>query len=136
MLDIITTPGAFWLLGLHGRWSGRWSRSSRWCRRMICVAYLTLWERGHRLHADPPGPNRASACAAGCSRIADAVKLIFREIIVPTGGEQGPVPPRPGRDHHAGAGRLGGRAFGLRWRSPLNAGLLFLMAITSMVDAA
>ena len=69
-----------------------------------------LGAQGHRLHpgADPVptgwGPYGL------LTPIADAVKLIFKEIIRPTAASKGPVLPRPGDDHHAGAGRVGGGA--------------------------
>ncbi len=77
---------------------------------MICVAYLTLWERkGIGYTQIRLGPNRVGPGGL-LQPIADAVKLIFKEIIRPTARQQGPVLPGPGDDHHAGAGGLGGGA--------------------------
>ena len=61
------------------------------------------------------------------------MKLIFKEIIRPTAANKAPVLPRAGDDDHAGAGRLGVIPFGPEVAlANINAGLLFLMAITSM----
>ena len=82
---------------------------------MICVAYLTLWERkGIGYTQIRLGPNRVGPGGL-LQPIADAVKLIFKEIIRPTAANKGAVLPGPGDDHHAGAGGLGGGA--LRPRS-------------------
>ena len=51
---------------------------------MGCVAYLTLWERkGIGFTQLRPGPNRVGPFGL-LTPIADAVKLIFKEIIRPT----------------------------------------------------
>ena len=55
---------------------------------MGCVAYLTLWERkGIGFTQVRLGPNRVGPFGL-LQPIADAVKLLFKEIIRPTGGQQ------------------------------------------------
>ena len=73
-----------------GRWSGRWSRSSCVVVPLIlAVAYLTLWERKVigwmqvRI-----GPNRVGPLGL-LQPFADVFKLLFKEIIVPTGANKG-----------------------------------------------
>ena len=100
------------------RWDPSWARhldaasrsSSLVLPLMLCVAYLTLWERKvigwMQIRI---GPNRVGPLGL-LQPIADAVKLLLKEIIVPTDAEQGAVLPRPDHDDHAGAGGLGGGA--------------------------
>jgi len=56
---------------------------------MLSVAYLTLWERKAIGWSQiRPGPNRVGPFGL-LQPIADAVKLIFKEIIVPTAANRG-----------------------------------------------
>ena len=110
------------------------SRSSCWWLPLMgCVAYLTLWERkgiGWTQVAGPNrvGPRRAAAAHRRC-RQADLQGDHPSRPRANKGCSSGPVLS----DHHAGAGRLGGAPFGPEVAvANVNAGLLFLMAITSL----
>ena len=84
---------------------------------LLCVAYLTLWERKAIGWSQiRPGPNRVGPFGL-LQPIADAVKLIFKEIIRPSAANKGAVLPRPGDDHHAGARGVGGGAVRPRRRA-------------------
>ena len=84
MLDTFTTYGQS-LLG--GFWAPVWALIkivALVLPLMICVAYLTLWERkGIGWTQIRPGPNRVGPYGL-LTPIADAVKLIFKEIILPS----------------------------------------------------
>ena len=104
MIDTLFQTGAS-LLG--GFWPLLWSLLkiiAVVAPLMICVAYLTLWERKAIGWTQiRPGPNRVGPYGL-LTPIADAVKLMFKEIILPTAANKplfllGPVmtitPPAP-----------------------------------------
>ncbi len=100
---------------------------------MICVAYLTLWERkGIALTQIRPGPNRVGPLGL-LQPIADAVKLIFKEIIRPTAASKGLFFLGPVMTIMPALAAWAVIPFGPEVAlANVNAGLLFLMAITSM----
>ncbi|MBT9501186.1 MAG: NADH-quinone oxidoreductase subunit NuoH [Burkholderiaceae bacterium] len=100
---------------------------------MGCVAYLTLWERKAIGWSQiRPGPNRVGPFGL-LTPIADAVKLIFKEIIVPTAANKGLFFLGPVMTIMPALAAWVVIPFGPEVAlSNINAGLLFLMAITSM----
>ena len=98
-----------------------------------CVAYLTLWERKAIGWSQiRPGPNRVGP-AGLLQPIADAVKLIFKEIIVPTASNKGLFFLGPIMTIMPALAAWAVVPFGPEVAlSNVNAGLLFLMAITSL----
>lgn len=100
---------------------------------MVCVAYLTLWERKAIGWTQiRPGPNRVGPFGL-LQPIADAVKLIFKEIIVPTVASKGLFLLAPVMTIMPALAAWAVVPFGPDAAlSNINAGLLFLMAITSM----
>lgn len=100
---------------------------------MICVAYLTLWERKAIGWTQVrPGPNRVGP-AGLLQPIADAVKLIFKEIIAPTAASKGLFFLAPVMTIMPALAAWVVVPFGPEVAlANINAGLLFLMAITSM----
>jgi NADH-quinone oxidoreductase subunit H len=100
---------------------------------MICVAYLTLWERkGIGFTQIRIGPNRVGP-AGLLQPIADAVKLIFKEIIRPTAANKGLFFLGPVMTIMPALAAWAVVPFGPDVAlANVNAGLLFLMAITSM----
>jgi NADH-quinone oxidoreductase subunit H len=100
---------------------------------MICVAYLTLWERKAIGWSQiRPGPNRVGPLGL-LQPIADAVKLIFKEIIVPTAANKGLFFLGPIMTIMPALAAWAVVPFGPEVAlANINAGLLFLMAITSM----
>jgi NADH-quinone oxidoreductase subunit H len=100
---------------------------------MICVAYLTLWERkGIALTQIRPGPNRVGPLGL-LQPIADAVKLIFKEIIRPTAASKGLFFLGPVMTIMPALAAWAVIPFGPEVAlANVNAGLLLLMAITSV----
>jgi NADH-quinone oxidoreductase subunit H len=100
---------------------------------MICVAYLTLWERKAIGWSQiRPGPNRVGPRGL-LQPIADAVKLIFKEIILPAAANRGLFLLGPVMTIMPALAAWAVVPFGPEVAlANINAGLLFLMAITSM----
>ena len=100
---------------------------------MICVAYLTLWERkGIGYTQIRLGPNRVGP-AGLLQPIADAVKLIFKEIIRPTAANKGLFFLGPVMTIMPALAAWAVVPFGPETvLADVNAGLLFLMAVTSL----
>ena len=100
---------------------------------MGCVAYLTLWERkGIGWTQIRPGPNRVGPFGL-LTPIADAVKLIFKEIIRPTAANKGLFFLGPIMTIMPALAAWAVVPFGPEAVvANVNAGLLFLMAITSL----
>jgi NADH-quinone oxidoreductase subunit H len=98
-----------------------------------CVAYLTLWERkGIAWTQVRPGPNRVGPYGL-LTPIADAVKLIFKEIIRPTAANKGLFFLGPVMTIMPALAAWAVIPFGPEVAlANINAGLLFLMAITSL----
>ena len=100
---------------------------------MGCVAYLTLWERKAIGWTQiRPGPNRVGPFGL-LTPIADAVKLIFKEIIRPTAASKGLFFLGPVMTIMPALAAWAVIPFGPEVvLADVNAGLLFLMAITSL----
>jgi NADH-quinone oxidoreductase subunit H len=100
---------------------------------MICVAYLTLWERKAIGWSQiRPGPNRVGPGGL-LQPIADAVKLIFKEIILPTAASKPLFLLAPVMTIMPALAAWAVVPFGPDAAlANINAGLLFLMAITSL----
>jgi NADH-quinone oxidoreductase subunit H len=100
---------------------------------MGCVAYLTLWERKAIGWSQiRPGPNRVGPMGL-LTPIADAVKLIFKEIIRPTAANKGLFFLGPIMTIMPALAAWAVIPFGPDVAlANVNAGLLFLMAITSL----
>jgi NADH-quinone oxidoreductase subunit H len=100
---------------------------------MICVAYLTLWERKAIGWSQVrPGPNRTGPGGL-LQPIADAVKLIFKEIIIPTAASKPLFLLAPVMTIMPALAAWAVIPFGPDAAlSNINAGLLFLLAITSL----
>ncbi len=100
---------------------------------MGCVAYLTLWERKAIGWTQVrPGPNRVGPWGL-LTPIADAVKLLFKEIITPTAANKGLFYLGPIMTIMPALAAWAVVPFGPEIAlANVNAGLLFLMAITSL----
>ena len=100
---------------------------------MGCVAYLTLWERTAIGWTQiRPGPNRVGPWGL-LTPIADAVKLIFKEIIRPSAANKGLFFLGPVMAIMPALAAWAVVPFGPEVAlSNVNAGLLFLIAITSL----
>ncbi len=100
---------------------------------LLCVAYLTLWERKAIGWSQVrPGPNRVGPWGL-LTPIADAVKLIFKEIIRPSAANKGLFFLAPIMTIMPALAAWAVVPFGPEVvLANVNAGLLFLMAITSL----
>jgi NADH-quinone oxidoreductase subunit H len=100
---------------------------------MGCVAYLTLWERKAIGWTQiRPGPNRVGPWGL-LTPIADAVKLIFKEIILPSAANRSLFLIGPIMTIMPALAAWVVIPFGPDVAlANINAGLLFLMAITSL----
>ena len=133
MLDSINTFGSS-MLG--GAWPVAWTLVkivALVLPLMLCVAYLTLWERKAIGWSQiRPGPNRVGPRGL-LQPIADAVKLLFKEIILPTAANKGLFLLAPVMTIMPSLAAWAVIPFGPEVAlANVNAGLLFLMAITSM----
>jgi NADH-quinone oxidoreductase subunit H len=133
MIETFNTYGNSWF---GGAWPVVWSMIkivALVAPLMICVAYLTLWERKAIGWSQiRPGPNRVGPLGL-LQPIADAVKLIFKEIILPTAANKGLFLLGPIMTIMPALAAWAVVPFGPEKAvSNINAGLLFLMAITSM----
>ena len=133
MLDTVTTYGSS-LLG--GAWPVVWTLVkivALIIPLMLCVAYLTLWERKAIGWSQiRPGPNRVGPLGL-LQPIADAVKLIFKEIIVPAAANKPLFFLGPVMTIMPALAAWAVIPFGPEVAlANINAGLLFVMAITSL----
>ena len=133
MLDSITTFGGS---TFGGAWPVLWTLVkivALVLPLLLCVAYLTLWERKAIGWSQiRPGPNRVGPLGL-LQPIADAVKLIFKEIIVPTAANKSLFFLAPVMTIMPALAAWAVMPFGPEVAlANINAGLLFIMAITSM----
>jgi len=133
MIEGIQQFGSHWLGGF---WPVLWTLAKIVgvvLPLMICVAYLTLWERKAIGWSQiRVGPNRVGPLGL-LQPIADAVKLIFKEIIIPTAANRSLFFIGPVMTIMPALAAWAVVPFGPEVvLADINAGLLFLMAITSM----
>jgi NADH-quinone oxidoreductase subunit H len=133
VLDTVNTHGAALFGGL---WPVVWTLAKIVALLMpllFCVAYLTLWERKAIGWTQiRPGPNRVGPMGL-LTPIADAVKLIFKEIILPTAANKSLFLLAPVMTIMPALAAWVVVPFGPEVAlANINAGLLFLLAITSM----
>ena len=133
MIDTLYNAGA---ASLGGAWPVVWSLIkivALLLPLLGCVAYLTLWERKAIAWSQiRPGPNRTDPKGL-LQPIADAVKLIFKEIIVPSAANKGLFFLGPIMTIMPALAAWAVIPFGPEVAlANVNAGLLFLMAITSL----
>ncbi|HET8694426.1 MAG: NADH-quinone oxidoreductase subunit NuoH [Burkholderiales bacterium] len=133
MIDALYTAGAN---TLGGAWPVVWSLIkivALLLPLLGCVAYLTLWERKAIGWSQiRPGPNRTGPGGL-LQPIADAVKLIFKEIIIPSAANKGLFFLGPIMTIMPALAAWAVVPFGPEVAlANVNAGLLFLMAITSL----
>ena len=129
-----------WVLAFPQNWPASWLVMWTLIKIVVvvaplmgCVAYLTLWERKAIGWSQiRPGPNRVGPYGL-LTPIADAVKLIFKEIIRPTAANKGLFFLGPVMTIMPALAAWAVIPFGPEVvLANVNAGLLFLMAITSM----
>jgi NADH-quinone oxidoreductase subunit H len=136
MIETLESVNAFGGSVLGGAWPFAWTLIkiiALVIPLMVCVAYLTLWERKAIAWTQVrPGPNRVGPLGL-LQPIADAVKLMFKEIIVPTAANKGLFFLGPVMTIMPALAAWAVVPFGPDAAlANINAGLLFLMAITSM----
>src|SRR4249920_1214753 len=133
MIDSITTFGAS---TFGAAWPTVWAVTrivALLIPLLLCVAYLTLWERKAIGWSQiRPGPNRVGPFGL-LTPIADAVKLIFKEIIRPSAANKPLFFLGPVMTMMPALAAWAVVPFGPEVAvSNINAGLLFLMAIASL----
>jgi NADH-quinone oxidoreductase subunit H len=133
MFDTVHTVGTS-LLG--GAWPVAWSLIkiiALVIPLMLCVAYLTFWERTAIAFTQVRrGPNRVGPLGL-LQPIADALKLLLKEIIVPAAANKGLFFLGPVMTIMPALAAWAVVPFGPDTAlANINAGLLFLMAITSL----
>jgi len=133
MLESFNTYGSS-MLG--GAWPAAWALIkiiAVVAPLMLCVAYLTLWERKAIGWTQiRPGPNRVGPWGL-LQPIADAVKLIFKEVILPTAANKGLFLLGPIMTIMPALAAWAVIPYGPDVApANINAGLLYVMAIASM----